>query len=240
MDRELSEKLQQIAELMEGAKTPGEAEAASAAFQRVLMRHNLDEATARASMGKSPNDVIMDTVIFGAPRKPGNTWKSMFYNVLAKFNFCHFILVTGAPGKGFIVGEPQNIAATISLFEITTEAFARLADQSFKRAKRQGTTPYNRLRYTNGFLIGASQGLYTKMEQQRKKDVQEFEGAGALVLVKEEAVARFIENQFSNGLTENNVKNYSHQAYNEGFKAGYEYESARPLEAPVHEPMLGG
>src|SRR5262249_29113628 len=85
----LAEKIAGVKRLIDAASTLGEAEAAAAAFQRLLLKHNLTEAEAAAATAQGRTHDSAAYVLLRVRVAPsvtkGEPWRRALFHTLAHF-----------------------------------------------------------------------------------------------------------------------------------------------------------
>src|SRR5579872_6934129 len=93
--REISAKIQALLNLRDNPGTPGEAAAAAAAVERLLLRWNLTEH--ELAPNEQPESIDKTTVGFYEAEKWQRSMHETLLHIVAKNNFCRYI---GAGGRG--------------------------------------------------------------------------------------------------------------------------------------------
>lgn len=267
VDRELAGKIERVRELMERAGTPAEAEAAAAAFQRLIMRHELSEEEARTLTGSRRDEVVLRRVRLWPAGRQGVTWRFHLMIVLTRFNFCRLYREGPAGADVLVIGTEKNLDAVTRLYQMTEPAFERLAEAAWDEALRAFRVAYlvtrgvlkaddatrvvstavvlrgrpNRQSYLASFLLGVPSGLYDKLKSERAEEIATLEGAQALVVVADqeldEAAERLI-GEVTAGRRGPGARDG--QAFRRGYDAGRSYEDREPVGGLAPRALVGG
>lgn len=233
MDSNLKDRLEKIQRLMENAGTVGEAEAAAAAFQRLVMKHNIDLAELG---GDEPEEYVFDSIDLKETKATGLKWRTTLLNVLAKYNFC-LLVVNGrlSGGRLTLVGKPANVAAVKAMFTTMHITFERLCAQGWKDFNRQQPTLAaitSGRTWRKSYLLGVPSGLYDKFKAEREEELVETPAANAIVLVSEAELQQAVDDYFG-GLRSSKPRRakVNTDAYGKGYEAGKNYSDAKPVRA---------
>src|SRR5262249_41920722 len=114
----LAEKIAGVKRLIDAASTLGEAEAAAAAFQRPLRKHNPTEAEAATARGRTHDSAayVLLRVRVAPSVTKGEPWRRALFHTLAHFGFCTAIFAGTGGNDLLVVGRPADIAAVQAVF----------------------------------------------------------------------------------------------------------------------------
>ncbi|MGI9254032.1 MAG: DUF7168 domain-containing protein [Thermomicrobiales bacterium] len=245
---EVMDRLTRIKTLADRAGTLSEAEAATAALSRLLLKYNLSLADlddvpgeTRASVGSEAFEV-----------ENSASWRHYLLHALAQAHFCRAIRYPGT-SRAMLVGHPHNIAAVKDFYQWLSVSIERLAgttwdeerDRDAARLLLEPNSPYrrfaaardalptgNRRAWLTAFRTGAVDGLWRRMIDEREAIRQETSPERwALAPILDAEVQTFMNDNFAN------VGSYQMPAadaagYNAGQAAGYALDiSARGLES---------
>lgn len=250
MDRVTREKLEKIQALIEGAKSQGEAEAAAAAFQRLVLRHNLsaEDLNKLGQTEREPYGTIYVTVAKSG--ETGVTWKVYLLWSLANLHFVAAIR-QGNHGATFqLIGQETNIEALRALFDTLVTVGERLAVEGYEAYVAETQKAYSqyslrdlktlklivsKVLWTNSFKLGFQKGIYTKLKNERTQEVKADENVSALVVVKDAELAQATE-QLAGKTRNQKAKIRIHgDAHRAGYRAGMEHETSARLAEPIRE-----
>ena len=187
---------EKIITLMENAATEGEAEAAAAAFRRLLIRENMTEDEVRSRL--SDTRKVEYTYNFISTTKPGQWYRKEFaviMSVIAKANLCFFASIGTDSRLGVITGRQKNIDRVVEIFE----AFKKSANARCKES-RQSLPKDARKDYSRGFYFGAAVGLGAKYAQEAARDSAQ---ETSLVVMESENSEAYLTQTFGK-LSQNN------------------------------------
>lgn len=238
MDSTLKSRLEKIQSLMENAGTIGEAEAAAAAFQRLVMKHNLAAADL-TDLGQGTDDpYVFEYIDLREVMKTGIKWRLSLLHTLSKFNFCTTVRGHYQDGTLTIIGKESNVRAVQAMFSIMVPTFQRLALESW--TTYQATDPFISRRvssraYRKSFLLGVPSGLWDKFKAERAEEVKETPNVNALVLVLDEELEQQVNGYFNDGLVKTKARRsmVNGDGYRNGIEAGRNYSDAKPVRAGV-------
>lgn len=230
MDATLLGKLQKITRLIDRAGTPGEAEAAAAALNRLLLKHNLDEADVRKAKGdpESPGIIIERISVGGASK--AYMWRWYLLGVIAKANLTEVVRDGATAVDGWVIGTKQNVAAVMDLFRHLATVFDRLAKEAWEAQSPADRLYVRRNVYINAFLLGVPSGLRDKFRAERRALEQEDGRLSALVVVHDKAIQDVVQAEI--GRTRQDARRRrvaDHQAYQDGYRAGRNYREDKSI-----------
>jgi hypothetical protein len=232
------ERLSRIKSLADRAGTLAEAEAATAALSRLLLKHNLsladlDDASPedRGGVGSEEYEVANSA-----------SWRHYLLHALAQSHFCRAIRYPGT-NRAMLVGHPHNLRAVKDLYRWLSVALERLANEAWeedrdRQAARVILDPASGIRrfaearaalpgaetrrgWTSAFRNGAIDGLWRRLIDERDALKQETDPSRwALVPILDAEVQTFMDDHFAN------VGSYQMRArdaagYHAGQEAGY-------------------
>lgn len=191
MDATIREKLEKVKRLMENAATVGEAEAAAAAMQRLILKHNLSvEEVASLDSTQAREEYAADYFKVGDRKTQGLQWRINLIYMLSEYHFCAFIRYGHHGGEGIIVGQQTNKDAVRMMFDVTAAAIERIADTEWYVTRNNYQEWYRAgcptaTAWKNSFKIGFVAGLRAKMRAERQFQALEAPKTTALVSMKE-------------------------------------------------------
>jgi hypothetical protein len=242
---DLGEKLRKVRALIEGATSVAEAEAASAAWQRIVMRHNLDEAEAARVAGREPSAVNGRSVKVASRGAKEVVWKAQLLQTLAEFNLCRMYREeSNSYADVLIVGSEENIETVLEIWERLCSIVPFLSQRAYDALKYQiryqllaaRMTPskddYPQARtWRHGFHRGFPNGLHAKMQEERDKEKKQFAGTAALVLVNDQAIERWVAGKGKTSAGSASAMPQDADGYYEGYKAGKSWEEREKLQS---------
>jgi hypothetical protein len=238
MDSATAEKFEKIMRLMDAAGSEGEAQAAAAAFQRLLLRHGVEEAEARRAAGTlgQAEEIVMRWVQIAPARHKYIGWRLSLMSTLAHFGLCR--VFTG--GKGYakhhvmLLGRPTDLVAIVQMFDRTAATFSRLADADVATMRRDypamGLQPVHAGSWRDSFLKGAVSGLYDKLQAERDELLGTDSAVSALVVVRDAALDAAQAEKIGKVTKGQGHRARGGDAWRNGYQAGRNYNGAQELE----------
>lgn len=227
MDNVLREKLGKIQRLMSAAGTVGEAEAAAAAMQRLVLKHNLDTADLEGLGETEREEYISRYIVLGSKGSSGLQWRINLAYVMGEMNFCAFIREGFHGGTGWMVGQASNVDAAEEMFKSIAEANERLAPTewySFRNSSRYDGS--STVAWKNSFKIGFVAGIRMKMRMERQTVAQELEAGvvSSLVVVKEAELKEAVAEKIGKTTTHKGSAPTNVNGYQRGVEKGLSHE----------------
>ena len=186
MDSTLLKRLEKIQALIDRAGTAHEAEAAAAAFERILLQHNISQEEL-ATLGQVERaEYVLIRVELGQRRERRLWWKMFLLSAIADYHFCKLTQIGKSAANVALVGQASNLQAALSLYSMLIPAFERIA--RFEVTKAQATSSFARTSpqsWVTDFLYGVPTGLRQRFAEERHIDTNADENVNALVLVKD-------------------------------------------------------
>ena len=245
---EVMERLTRIRALADRAGTLAEAEAATAALSRLLLRYNLSMTDLDDLQGDTRGGV--ETEVFEVANSAG--WRHYLLHALAQSHFCRAVRYPGTR-RAVLIGHPHNITVVKDLHRWLSVVIDRLAastweeerDREAARLLLDDESPYHRFAearaalpgkagrrgWTSAFRAGAVDGIWRRLLDEREMLKEETsEEAWAVVPLLDAEVQAFMDEAFGN------VGSYQISAgnpvgYQAGRDAGYAINiGARELE----------
>lgn len=165
-DAQLKGKIRKVLALLEGAKTEGEAQAASLALQRLLARGGLDiEDVLDADANVEEGDVVETDCEIGGS---SSNWKIGLACVIADNYRCELYLKTHGRKKTVVfVGLEQDAAISTGCFCATVKAAQRCFRAYCKAFREQHPfADTSRAAFKNGYYLGFVDGLASAYREQ--------------------------------------------------------------------------
>ena len=234
--------LRQLKNMYEGAKkinSEGEAAAAAAAIQRLLLKYNL--SMEQVDMTEPDKDPILKENVSGFTYKSiGGDWEMYLTSVLCRHNFCR-CLQYGTIHKLVIVGKRENIETVKWLRDMLSERYVNFSKTKYKEYIESGEyyKPMSKDRYQRGYLKGCAAGLDAKLTEEEKKDKEQDVEFGAkvtaLVVRNDAAIEEFIANEWGKLGKSRRSGTRASGAFYEGYEEGKKTEIYKPIADSHHE-----
>lgn len=233
-------KLRKLQNLYEGAKkinSEGEANAAAAAIQRLLIQYNLSMDEIGTDEEKSKDTVLEEKVDGFTYKSIGGEWEFRLLYVLCKWNFCKCFQVGGTYKRLMIFGKKENIETVKWLRSMLAERFVSFSKNRFKEYQKTveyAMKPISMDKYQRSYLMGCAAGLDAKLKEEsdreKAKDAEFGAKVTALVVRNDTAVTEYIENKYKVGRGRARRENFdSARAY--GYKDGKNTELYKQVSA---------
>lgn len=196
----IKEKIEKLLNKAESAKQIGsleEAAAFAAKASNLLMKYNL----CMSDIGGKPKDDMevgrIDLGELHGFNKTEGDWVVQLYNAIAKFNLCRVIKVN-MPGhmKIVIIGDKFNTETVMYIAGQLVNRLKELQRERFKQYKgteKKGT-------FKRSYFIGAVNGIWDKLEENKKAQEVENVNVTALVRTNELELQSKVEEVFADSL----------------------------------------
>ena len=220
----IKEKIRNVIELMEGAKTEGEAKAASLALQRLLVKHHLSMSD--IEVGNTTGSEVQESEEIAVSEK----WKRTLAYYIAKNMRCLSYVVTYRLGtkyskKVVFVGLEEDICAVKEFF-CASISVAKKLYRSFSKEMRENYSCTPTARQRQSWYLGFAKGLNTALEEQ-SQSCEEM----ALALKTPQAVKDYMGTIKFSGRSRSRGSTVDKSAYNAGVSSGRSYGSRDRLTA---------
>lgn len=241
-------KLRKLQNLYEGAKkinSEGEANAAAAAIQRLLIQYNLSMDEIGTDEEKSKDTVLEEKVDGFTYKSIGGEWEFRLLYVLCKWNFCKCFQVGGTYKRLMIFGKKENIETVKWLRSMLAERFVSFSKNRFKEYQKTveyAMKPIGMDKYQRSYLMGCAAGLDAKLKEEsdreKAKDAEFGAKVTALVVRNDTAVTEYIENKYKVGKGKARRENFdSARAF--GFRDGKNTELHKQVSSGAKSQAQG-
>lgn len=222
---DLIQRLQKVRALTESS-VPGEAAAAAAKLQEILLKYNLEMEDIKDDSPVSDDRYVKEELELGATSGNMINWRRILLSGIARSLMCAAFGYQGTR-KMVIVGQRHNIEIVRHFYDYLSSEISRLADATWKKA-RDRTREYARSwksSFYNGAVDIVVQRLEEKYQQVSKKDNH----TQALVLKNERDLDDAVGNLIGR-VRKNTVRQrYSEAGYSRGARAGKRVSLDRPV-----------
>jgi|SRR5262245_7397393 len=235
-----------LLDLKAGTNFTGEAAAAAAALERLLLEYNLEMADVEGVNLKPGEDYIRFKFELGVPFGALSNWRRLLVFELARASFSTAFSVptynTAREQYMIIVGQQTNLDMVRFLYDyLARELDGNLSKKYLQRDREKGVTTHV-LRWKDAFFRGAVDEIGKRLREERRLFVKESEKAFALVPVKErelaEATKKLVPHSTRGG--DYGGSNLSGAGYASGRAAGKEVSLNRPLTSGSSNGKLTG
>ena len=241
-------KLRKLQNLYEGAKkinSEGEANAAAAAIQRLLIQYNLSMDEIGTDEEKSKDTVLEEKVDGFTYKSIGGEWEFRLLYVLCKWNFCKCFQVGGTYKRLMIFGKKENIETVKWLRSMLAECFVSFSKNRFKEYQKTveyAMKPISMDKYQRSYLMGCAAGLDAKLKEEsdreKAKDAEFGAKVTALVVRNDTAVTEYIENKYKVGKGKARRENFD-SARDFGFRDGKNTELHKQVSSGAKSQAQG-
>ena len=237
------EKLKKLKRAYEGAKainSEGEANAAAAAIQRILLEYNLsmdDVDTKEEDKSK-----VTEEHVSGYNYKSiGGKWEFKLAQVICKWNFC-YCFMQGNHQRIVIVGKPENIETVKWLLTLLSERFVAISKVRYK--EYQLTWEYREKpivldTYQRRYLVGCAAGLGIKFQEEsnlmKQQEAEYKQKVDALVLRNDREIKMYVDSKYKMKFVNMNTKIDScfHKGLSDGRNTVLNKQIENTRRAPV-------
>lgn len=167
-DVQLRAKIRKVMALLEGAKTEGEAQAASLALQRLLAKSGLSVEDVLGAQGDEGNVTETDCAVSGSSA----SWKIDLAAVIARNYRCRlYTKMRGKTRTVVFVGLAADADVATGCFYATAKAAQRCFRSYCKAAReRNPFVDTSRAAFRNGYYLGFASGLSAAYNEQLASD----------------------------------------------------------------------
>lgn len=196
MDQRLSEKIANLQQTLDKAQDLVAVEETIVALERLVLKANADDFAA-VSGGKSQMiPYTTEDFIVSEPNVRGLTWKIFLLRAVTNATFCGFVRVGPHGGRARILGQPDNIIATKSIYNALVPTYERLSESGFTTHKETaqedsslGTV--HKVGWINAFLLGMGDRLTEVIQAARDEDLAGNAKLQAAIAGKEEELKAY-------------------------------------------------
>lgn len=227
------EKLRKLMDLEASARSlgnEGEANAAAAGINRLLLEYNLElEDVPMEQKIKDPVD--REQVVNGNTPYMSHPWYHYLFDVVCKYNLCKALHSRVDRTCLYVVGRKTNRETVLYLFSFLTHNFVRLGKLNYKRYKyqclRNGVHCPDACQYMKSYLLGCTMGLEQKFKDQQNSmscDVT------ALVVSNDKVLNDYLSSQDIGKARKQRAQEYVKEALDNGREDGYKVEINKGIE----------
>lgn len=235
------EKLAKLKALYENAKlrNEGEANAAAAAIQRLLLNYNLSMEDIDGVNLNSKSDVWVHEYISGYTQKSiGGQWELELWKVLCDFNFCKVFMCGNSYKNLMLVGKKENLDNIKWLNNFLQTVFVKLSKVRYKEycSGLDFTKPAGRDTFQRNYLYGCACGLRKKLKDETA--TIDAEKVTALVVRSNDAIMSYVTDMFGRVGTKHSAMPKNYAAQKMGYKDGIKIKIGKPLEKKKSTELL--
>lgn len=234
INSEILKKIKKLFNLEEGARAIGslhEAEVAAQKIQELLLLYNINQSEIN-KLSEEDNSIIRkDLMVEDYTSRIEGKWFRLLMKVIAMHNLCDVVFTSV---KGFdnlsrlaLIGKKINVD--------TVEYVGLQLSQRLKEIEKRFWRGYSgsekRNAFRRGFLMGAVYGINSKLKTQTENFKMNNPNINALILYNDEAIKKFLNNEFPNSREAKATPKYSAEsALNMGYKVGKNMDIHKGLD----------
>lgn len=229
---EIMKKLRKLQNLYEGAKainSEGEANAAAAAIQRILIQYNLTmEQISMEDNSVKTDDFTREDVPGYISKSIGGIWEYELTKVLCSHNFCRCYM-RGNVKNLVLFGSKENLEVVKWLRDLLTRKYVALSKERYKEyidSLPAFQKPIFKSTFQRGYLRGCCDGLDAKLTAEEKT----IEQCTALMVVNDERLTKYIHSKVGAIKTTHQRPVSAYDAYQQGVTDGRNTEIYKPIE----------
>jgi hypothetical protein len=219
VNESILDKMKKLLAKAESAKEIGslaEAEAFMAKVNELLMLHNLSMFDLHKHAAKGTDEFATwgysERIVY-KENLAGDQWKRLLLNVICKHNLT-WSTIRKSDKTLCVYGDMQNVESTVWMFYFLETKLMVLAKQYMNELPKDVRDANCRHYHLKNFLIGAVDGLDTKLKKQTA------ESNNAMVVSNKTALDKFIRAKLPNIKEAKCMRVEAGNGYAEGFEAG--------------------
>ncbi len=222
---DLIQRLQKVRALTESS-APGEAAAAAAKLQEILLKYNLDMEDIEEDSPEVDDRYVREDLELGATSGNMINWRRILLSGIARSLMCAAFGYQGTP-KMVIVGQKHNIEIVRHFYDYLSYEISRLADVTWERAR--GRTREHGRSWKSSFYNGAVDVVVQRLEEKYKQVSRQDSQTRALALRSEQDLNDAVGNLIGR-VGKNTVRQrHSKSGYSRGARAGKKFNLDRPV-----------
>ena len=222
---DLVQRLQKVRALTESS-VPGEAAAAAAKLQEILLKYNLEMEDIEEESPAPDDRYVKEELDLGATSGNMINWRRILLSGIARALMCAAFGYKGTP-RMVIVGQTHNIVMVRHFYDYLSSEIARLADATWEKARRR-TREHGRS-WKSSFYNGAVDVVVQRLGEKYRQVSERDRHTKALVLRNERELDDAVGNLIGR-VRKNTVRQrYSEAGYSRGARAGKRVSLDRPV-----------
>ena len=222
---DLIQRLQKVRALTESS-VPGEAAAAAAKLQEILLKYNLEMEDIEDNSPVLDDRYVREELELGATSGNMINWRRILLSGIARSLMCAAFGYQGTP-KMVIVGQTHNIEMVRHFYDYLSFEISRLADVTWEKAR--GRTPEHGRSWKSSFYNGAVDVVVQRLEEKYQQVSRQSSHTQALVLKNEQELYNAVGNLIGR-VRKNTVRQrYSKAGYSRGVRAGKRVSLDKPV-----------
>ncbi len=222
---DLIQRLQKVRALTESS-VPGEAAAAAAKLQEILLKYNLEMEDIDEDSPVSQDKYVKEEVELGVISGNMINWRRILLSGIARSLMCAAFGYQGTR-KMVIVGQRHNIEIVRHFYDYLSSEIGRLADATWEKARNR--TREHARSWKSSFYNGAVDIVIQRLEEKYQQVSKKDSHTQALVLKNERDLDDAVGNLIGR-VRKNTVRQrYSEAGYNRGVRAGKRVSLDHPV-----------
>ena len=222
---DLVQRLQKVRALTESS-VPGEAAAAAAKLQEILLKYNLEMEDIEEDSPTSDDRYVKEELELGVTSGNMINWRRILLSGIARSLMCAAFGYQGTH-RMVIVGQRHNIEITRHFYDYLSSEISRLADVTWVKARNR--TREHARSWKSSFYNGAVDIVVQRLEEKYRQVSKQDSHTQALVLKNErdldEAVGHLIGRVRKNTVRQR----YSEAGYSRGTRVGKRVNLDQPV-----------
>ena len=213
---DLIQRLQKVKALTESS-VPGEAAAAAAKLQEILLKYNLEMDDIEEDSQSRADRYVREDLELGATSSNMINWRRILLSGVARSLMCAAFGYRGA-SRMVIVGHKRNIEMVGYFYDYLSGEIARLADATWEKARSSSSE--NARSWKNSFYNGAVDIVVRRLEEKYQQVSRQDSRAFALVLKNERDLDEAVSNLVGKVRKSSVRQRRSDEGYSRGARAG--------------------
>ena len=233
---DLVQRLQKVRALTESS-VPGEAAAAAAKLQEILLKYNLEMEDIEEDSPAPDDRYVKEELELSATSGNMINWRRMLLSGIARSLMCAAFGYKGTPRMA-IVGQAHNIVMVRHFYDYLSSEISRLADATWEKARSR--TRERARGWKSSFYNGAVDVVVQRLEEKYRQVSNRNSRAQALVLRNERGLDEAVGNLIGR-VRKNTVRQrYSEAGYRGGARAGKLVSLDRPVRGDERTGRIRG
>ena len=233
---DLIQRLQKVRALTDSS-VPGEAAAAAAKLQEILLKYNLEMEDIEEDSPVSDDKYVKEELELGVTSGNMINWRRILLSGIARSLMCAAFGYQGTR-QMVIVGQRHNIEMSRHFYDYLSSEIDRLADATWMKARNR--TREHARSWKSSFYNGAVDIVVQRLEEKYQQVSKQDSHTRALVLRNERDLDDAVGNLIGR-VRKNTVRQrHSKAGYNRGVRAGKRVNLDRPVDRDGRANRLRG
>ncbi len=222
---DLIQRLKKVRALTQSS-VPGEAAAATAKLQEILLKYNLEMVDIEDDSSEVDDRYVREELEIVATSGNMINWRRILLSGIARSLMCAAFGYRGA-AQMVIVGQRHNIAMVRHFYDYLASEISRLADTTWEEARSE-TTEHGR-GWKSSFYNGAVDIVIQRLEEKYQQVSRQSSHTQTLVLKNEQALDNAVRSLIGRVRKSAVRQRRSKSGYNRGVRAGKRVSLDRPV-----------